>query len=117
MANTPVMSDPVLHILLALSDESRHGYAIVREIEARTDGRVVVGTGTLYTALKRLRREGLIAEAAESTDASSTGRRKRIYTLTKRGRAELAEQTERLQALFDHAHQKKALPIEPRTVG
>ena len=55
MSNTWVMSDPVLHILLALSDSPRHGYAIVKEIEARTGGTVSLGTGPLYTALKRLR--------------------------------------------------------------
>lgn len=115
MANSSVMSDPVLHILLALSDEPRHGYAIVREIEIRTGGRVVLGTGTLYTALKRLRREGMIAEAPSAEPAQ--GRKKRTYTLTLRGRSELAAQTERLQALFDHARQKEALPPEPRTAG
>lgn len=106
MANSPVMSDPVLHIMLALSDEPRHGYAIVQEIEKRTDGRVVVGTGTLYTALKRLRRDGLI----EEVPAAGGGRRRRTYALTRRGRVELDEQTERLQALLDHARQKSALP-------
>lgn len=106
MANTSVMSDPVLHIMLALSDEPRHGYAILQEIEERTDGRVVIGTGTLYTALKRLRRDGIIEEVAEREGDS----RRRTYALTEGGRAELAEQTERLQALLDHARQKSALP-------
>lgn len=106
MANSPVMSDPVLHIMLALSDEPRHGYAILQEIEDRTDGRVVIGTGTLYTALKRLRGDGLIEEVAEADG----GRRRRTYALTRRGRTELDEQTERLQALLDHARQKSALP-------
>lgn len=103
------MSDPVLHILLALSDEPRHGYAILQEIEDRTDGRVVIGTGTLYTALKRLRRDGIIEEVA----VADGDRRRRTYALTKRGRVELDEQTERLQALLDHARQKSALP-DPR---
>lgn len=109
MSNTPVMSDPVLHILLALSDRPRHGYAIVQEIEERTQGAVRLGTGTLYTALKRLRLEGFIREAPDE-DRSRSGRRRRTYTLTERGRAELAEQAKRLQALFDHATQKRALP-------
>jgi len=113
MANSPVMSDPVLHILLALSDSPRHGYAIIQEIEERTRGRVVIGTGTLYTALKRLRREGLIVEEGPAGGGDggreTQGRRsRRTYSLTARGRAELSTQTERLQALFDHARQKKA---------
>jgi DNA-binding PadR family transcriptional regulator len=103
-----VMSDPVLHILLALSDRPRHGYAILQEIEERTDGAVVLGTGTLYTALKRLRAEGLIREMRDPADGS--GRKRRTYGLTDRGRTVLAEQTARLQALFEHARQKHALP-------
>jgi len=108
MSNSPVMSDPVLHILLALSDRPRHGYAIVQEIEERTGGTVVLGTGTLYTALKRLRAEGLIRETEDADDGG--GRRKRTYALTNRGRSALDEQAARLQALFDHARQKRALP-------
>jgi len=111
MSNTWVMSDPVLHILLALSDRPRHGYAIIKEIEDRTDGTVSLGTGTLYTALKRLRTDGLIEEAP--ADPATGGRRRRTYTLTDRGRTILAEQTGRLQALLDHARQKGALP-DPR---
>lgn len=110
MSNSPVMSDPVLHILLALYDEARHGYAIVQEIEERTDGKVSIGTGTLYTALKRLRRDGLITEV---DDGAEGGRQRRTYRLTGRGREELATQTTRLQALVDHATQKRALP-DPR---
>ncbi len=108
MPKSSVMSDPVLHILLALSDRPRHGYAIVQEIEERTDGAVVLGTGTLYTALKRLRAEGLIGEMSDPGDGG--GRRRRTYGLTDRGRTALAEQTARLQALFEHARQKHALP-------
>ena len=108
MSNSSVMSDPVLHILLALSDRPRHGYAIVREIEERTGSTVRLGTSTLYTALKRLRADGLIEETA---DRSTTGaRRRRTYGLTTRGRATLTEQAIRLQALFEHARQKSALP-------
>ena len=108
MSNSPVMSDPVLHILLALSDRPRHGYAIIKEIEDRTGGAVSLGTGTLYTALKRLRTDGLIGEAP--SDAGAGGRRRRTYALTERGRTTLVEQANRLQALLDHARQKGALP-------
>ena len=111
MSNSPVMSDPVLHILLALSDQPRHGYAIVKEIEQRTDGAVVLGTGTLYTALKRLRTEGLIEET--SSQAAESGRKKRTYGLTDAGRLRLEEQSARLRALFDHALQKGAMVAPP----
>ncbi len=111
MSNSPAVSDPVLHILLALSDHPRHGYAIVQEIEARTDNAVRLGTGTLYTALKRLRKDGLIKEVgAEAT--SESGRKRRTYGLTALGRTTLARQTTRLKVLFDHAQQKSAF-VDP----
>lgn len=107
MPATP-LSDPVLHILLALSDRPRHGYAIATEIEERTDGLVRLGTGTLYTALKRLRADGLIVERHDRDDANDP-RARRTYTLTPKGRDVLAEQVERLHALVDHAVAKSAL--------
>ena len=103
------LSDPVLHILLALSDRPRHGYAIAAEIEKRTEGVVRLGTGTLYTALKRMRSEGLIEETDDPDDPDDA-RGRRTYTLTRRGKSTLAEQSQRLQALVEHAVAKKALP-------
>jgi DNA-binding PadR family transcriptional regulator len=103
-------SEQVLHILLALSDRPRHGYAIVQEIEQRTGGSVLLGTGTLYTALKRLREGGLIEEAEDPDAPATDDRRRRTYTLTRRGRSELADQAERLNALVDHARQKRVIP-------
>lgn len=106
----PAVSDSVLHILLALADQPRHGYAIVQEIETRTRGAVHLGTGTLYTALKRLRADGLIKEVTPEGNPT-TGRSRRTYGLTARGRAVLDEQTNRLRALVDHAISKKALRL------
>lgn len=109
MTGSAPASDPVLHILLALSDRPRHGYAIMAEVEARTEGAVHLGTGTLYMALKRLREDGLIREVPDS-EPSADGRTRRTYELTDRGRLYLREQTVRLRALVDHAVSKKALP-------
>jgi DNA-binding PadR family transcriptional regulator len=105
---SPPVSDPVLHILLALSDQPRHGYAISTEIEERTGGSLRLGTGTLYSALKRLRADGLIEEVTDEGDAAE-GRPRRTYALTERGRTTLAEQSERLRALVAHALAKDAL--------
>lgn len=114
MPNSSTMSDPVLHILLALSDHARHGYAIVQEIEVRTGGAVRLGTGTLYTALKRLRKDGLIKEVVGAS-VPAGGRKRRIYGLTPHGRATLDRQTARLKVLFEHALQKSAFvdPVRP----
>lgn len=112
MANSA--SEQVLHILLALSDRPRHGYAIVQEIEKRTGGSVRLGTGTLYTALRRLRESGLIAEDRDASRSSE--RRRRTYALTRRGRSELADQAERLEALVAHARQKKVISM-PRSAS
>ena len=113
---TSAVSAPVLHILLALSDRPRHGYAIIQEIERQTRASVRLGTGTLYSALKRLREDGLIEEAEDPEGARTGNRPRRTYKLTRRGRSELAQQTERLAVLVDHARQKNALPV-PRTAS
>ena len=52
----------VYHVLLSLAGAARHGYGIIKDVEARTDGRLVLEAGTLYAAIKRLRDEGLIEE-------------------------------------------------------
>jgi DNA-binding PadR family transcriptional regulator len=90
------------NILLALADEARHGYGIIKEIELRTDGRMSPGTGTVYLALQRLEEDGLIAESKETAEATERvhrdKRRRRWYELTPQGRAVLAAETRRLLA-------------------
>ena len=62
------LTAPVFHILLALADGERHGYAILQEIDARSDSSVKLGTGTLYTAIKRMLATGLIERAESHVD-------------------------------------------------
>lgn len=82
-------------ILTAVADGERHGYGIVREIEAISLGRVTLGTGTLYGALERLHGEGLMeATRVEVVE----GRTRRYYRLTPRGRSALLAEVERLEA-------------------
>lgn len=91
---TPV----VFHTLLALAEAPRHGYAIAREVEEVTEGRVKMGPGTLYGSLQRMRDEGLIAETdapRQSRDAVH-GDRRRYYELTALGRTALRLEGERL---------------------
>lgn len=110
MSGSSGVSDPVLHILLALADRPRHGYAIVSEIESRTEGAVTIGSGTLYTALKRLRRDGHIEEVPDP-DPREDGRERRTYALTAAGRELLDEEARRLRALVDHALAKRVMRV------
>ena len=93
------------HILVALSDEDRHGYGIMREVAQRTNGRAQLNTGTLYTTIQRLLERGLIVEVEERQEPGDDERR-RYYRLTATGRRlaqmELARLSE-LVALGRHA--------------
>lgn len=88
-----------IHILLAIGPGERHGYAIMREIESMTDGRVRVAPGTLYTNIRRLLEAGLIVEAAERPDPELDDERRRYYRLSLSGRRVVSAEIERLDAL------------------
>jgi len=96
-------------ILLALADEQRHGYGIIKEIEARTGKPLKSSTGTLYLAIRRLEDAELIAEADDAGDGDS---RRRYYRLTDLGERVLAAEAERLVTLLGVARQKDMLPSE-----
>ncbi|MFJ2747812.1 PadR family transcriptional regulator [Streptomyces sp. NPDC087297] len=89
------MQEPTLLLLTALADEPRHGYAIAREVELISDGRVKMRTGTLYGALERLLGQGLI-EVHEEQIVDS--RLRRTYSLTAEGRQSLAAEAQRIAA-------------------
>jgi len=97
------LSAQQFQILLALTDEDRHGYGIIGEVATRTGGTVRLGTGALYTALGRLAASGLVRET-DRQDADDP--RRRFYTLTRLGKARLAAETARLEALVAQARQK-----------
>lgn len=94
---TTPLSDPVLHILLALAEEPRHGYGIILRVEEWTDGRLVLKTGTLYSALRRLAGRGLIEETSPPNPEEDE--RRIYYRLTPSGREVLGEESERVRAL------------------
>ena len=96
----------VFHILLALVDEEQHGYRIMKEVEVRSDGRVRIGPGTLYEAIQRLVKNGLIEESSERPDAKLDDQRRRYYRLTQMGRGVLAAESDRLAALVGFARTK-----------
>ncbi|HYN06387.1 MAG TPA: PadR family transcriptional regulator [Vicinamibacterales bacterium] len=102
---TPAM----FHVLVALADEPRHGYAIIKEVSARTAGRVELGTGTLYGIVKRLLAEGLGVESRTRPPAGSDDERRRYYRLTAFGKRVVAAETARLEAMVTAARATQML--------
>lgn len=103
------LTPAVFHILLALVDQERHGYGIMKEVEARTQGRVQLKPGTLYQAIKRLLDGGLIEEADERVDPELTDERRRYYRLTEFGQQVVSAEAERLAGLVEQATAKQVL--------
>ena len=103
------LSPAVFHILLALADEERHGYGIMQEVKRRTDGKVRLGAGTLYGAIKRLLEKGIIAETDERPDPELNEGRRRYYRLTDFGQRVLRVDVSRLNQLVQQARAKEVL--------
>ena len=95
------------HILLALVDEDRHGYAIMLEVARVTDGATRMGPGTLYGTLKRLLASGLIEEADTRPDPELDDERRRYYRITGLGRRVLQAESSRISLLLSAAKAKK----------
>lgn len=102
-----------LQILLALADDARYGYGILKEIERQTGGRMSPRTGSLYAALQRLADEELIREAPEAVSPEEDDRR-RYYALTPAGRKALHAETRRLLRTVDVAAEKDVVPASGR---
>ncbi|HYN85711.1 MAG TPA: PadR family transcriptional regulator [Pyrinomonadaceae bacterium] len=103
------LTPAVFHILLALADAERHGYGIIKEVEARTDGAVRLGPGTLYGSIKRMLDEGMIEESDERPGPESDDERRRYYRLTDFGRRVATAEAERLSRLVASARAKRLL--------
>ena len=102
---TPAM----FHVLLALAEDDLHGYAILKEVELRTGGKVLLSTGTLYGIIKRLLADGLIAELRSRPAAPQDDERRRYYRLTPRGREVAAAEAERMNEIVALARAKNLL--------
>ena len=94
ITNTP-LTPAVLHILLALSTEERHGYGIMKEVESDSQGKVKMGPGTLYGSLGRMMEAGLIRESDKKVDPELDDERRVYYKITGLGQAALAAELER----------------------
>ena len=110
------LTPAVLHILLALADEERHGYGIMREVEWRTGGQTRLGPGTLYGSIKRMLAGGLIEESDERPDPAMDDQRRRYYRITDFGRRVAGAEAERLWGLVETARARKLLPGSGPTV-
>ena len=97
------------HILLALAGEDRHGYAIMRQVEQQTGGRVRLGPGTLYRSLKTLLEARFIEELDDRPDESGAGERRRYYHLTSTGVKVARSEAERLADTLRVARAKRIL--------
>jgi len=107
-----VLSLASLHILVAVADRERHGYAIMQDIAARTDGALRLGPATLYGSIKRLLNDGLIEELDERPDPENDDVRRRYYRMTPLGRKVAREETARLAKLVKQA---RATGLVPKT--
>ena len=98
------LSLPVVHILLALADGARHGYAIKQEVEERSGGEVRLGPGTLYEAVQRLEDAGYIEETDAADDPENgQAAQRRYYKLTSEGWSVLRTEMRHLARMVDHA--------------
>ncbi len=98
---------PVFQILLSLSDQDLHGYAIIQDIRQRTDGEVQLTASTLYAAIKRLLDARLIEELVTRPRADADDPRRRYYRITSLGLDVARLETARLERLVKMARQKK----------
>jgi DNA-binding PadR family transcriptional regulator len=103
------LTPAVFHILLALAEHERHGYAIMREVAADTNGALQLGPGTLYGCLKRMLASRLVEESDERPDPDLDDERRRYYRITDFGARTLRAEAERLALAVSAARAKRLL--------
>src|SRR3954449_2206866 len=103
------LTPAVFHILVALSDGERHGYAIMRQVTADTGGRLQLGPGTLYGCLKRMLSARLVEESDERPDPELDDERRRYYRITDFGARAVRAEAERLATAVSAARAKRLL--------
>lgn len=108
-ANTP-LTPAVLHILLALSEEERHGYGIMKQVAADSQEKVKMGPGTLYGSLGRMIEAGLIRESDKKIDPELDDERRVYYKITAAGQNSLEAELERYREVVAVARRKKLAP-------
>jgi DNA-binding PadR family transcriptional regulator len=88
------------HILVALADDDRHGYAIMQDVTARTGGALKLSAGTLYRSIQRMLEQGLIAESSARPAPELDDERRRYYRITPFGRTVAKAEARRLAEML-----------------
>ena len=101
---------PVFHMLLALSEGDRHGYALKRAILQRTGGKLNLGSGALYGSINKMLEQGWIEESDERPDPHLDDERRRYYRITSLGRQVAQAEAMRLLELVRLAGDKLGVP-------
>ena len=98
------------HILLAVADQDRHGYAIIQDVATRTDGELKLSAGTLYRSIQRMLDQGLLVETRERPDPDEDDERRRYYRITPLGAAVARAEARRLSQLVRMARARGFAP-------
>ena len=98
------------HILIALADDDRHGYAIIQDVAERTGGAIRLSPGTLYRTVQRMLEDGLIVEPRERPAPDEDDERRRYYRITALGRAAARAEAARLADLVKMARARGFAP-------
>lgn len=104
------LTPAVFHVLLALADGDKHGYAIMKSVEEHTAGALKMGAGTLYGTLQRLTEAGWVLEVTPPQAVSVRDEKRRFYRLTGEGRQALGAEVRRLEDLVRLARRSRGVP-------
>jgi DNA-binding PadR family transcriptional regulator len=110
MTERAPLTPAVFHILLALATSERHGYGIMKQVDADSRGKVSMGAGTLYGSLKRMLDSGLVAESDKRVDSEMDDQRRIYYRITDAGRDALGAELERYNHLVALTQKLKLHP-------
>ncbi len=111
IGNEAPLTPAVLHILLAVSTEERHGYGIMKQVERESQGKVKMGPGTLYGSLGRMMTAGLIREGDKRADPEMDDERRIYYAITGLGQNALEAELNRYREVVAVASEKHITPI------
>jgi DNA-binding PadR family transcriptional regulator len=103
------LTPAVFHVLLALADGERHGYAVMQEVAEHTEGAIKMGPGTLYGTVKRLLKARLIEESDERPDSNLDDERRRYYRLTALGEQVVKAEARRYEEMVRLARGKRLI--------